>query len=171
MKTRRIVILVILVAAALGLLCIGAFLLRRSGGTVSVEKDRQVLAVIPFSQERWFGLDEQGQLVELPVSIGETGADQTASESEPSDQGTSDADAKPNPELVLKALAEEQGLTHVFTVSSQGVQMRYAACPDQICIHQGLQNRSGSSVVCLPYRLVLQVNGADDADPTDAVTN
>lgn len=39
-------------------------------------------------------------------------------------------------------------------------------CPDQICVKTGRINRPGGSVICLPHRFVLRIEGAgaDDLD-------
>ncbi len=51
-----------------------------------------------------------------------------------------------------------------------GVQVVYADCPTQDCVHTGKVTKSGQSIVCLPARIVIRLEGgAPDADAPDAV--
>lgn len=36
-----------------------------------------------------------------------------------------------------------------------------ADCPDQVCIHMGKISKTGENIVCLPHKLVIQVEGDD----------
>ena len=44
-----------------------------------------------------------------------------------------------------------------------------ADCPDQLCIRQRSIARNGESIICLPHRLVLQVESKEESE-LDAVT-
>lgn len=51
-----------------------------------------------------------------------------------------------------------------------GVQVLSADCPTQDCVHTGKVTKSGQSIVCLPARIVVRLEGgAPDADAPDAV--
>jgi hypothetical protein len=40
-----------------------------------------------------------------------------------------------------------------------------ADCPDQRCVHQGWASRTGQCIVCLPNRVMIQIEGGNaDAD-------
>lgn len=41
------------------------------------------------------------------------------------------------------------------------VWMVSADCPDALCVHMGKISKAGETIVCLPHRLVLQVEGED----------
>ncbi len=69
-------------------------------------------------------------------------------------------------------VAEYAGNGCVLRVSfaPDGVQVIYADCPTQDCVHTGKVTKSGQSIVCLPARIVIRLEGgAPDADAPDAV--
>lgn len=49
----------------------------------------------------------------------------------------------------------------------RGVRVREADCPTQDCVHTGTITRSGQSIVCLPARIIVRLEGgpADDTAP------
>lgn len=80
-------------------------------------------------------------------------------------------------EILRLALDEQQTVRipaengfNVVVVTGRGVLVSEADCPDQICVRQGEISHSGESVVCLPHRLVIRLEGAGD-DGLDAMTN
>ena len=46
---------------------------------------------------------------------------------------------------------------HVATVAK-------ASCPDQLCVHQPDIQYQGQTIVCLPNRVVISIEGGDEAD-------
>lgn len=52
---------------------------------------------------------------------------------------------------------EINGGTHIVVVSQGKVYMKEAACPDKICAEHLPISKSGQSIVCLPYELVIIV--------------
>ena len=56
-----------------------------------------------------------------------------------------------------------------MSISDGRVRMSGASCPDRLCIHQGRISRAGQSVVCLPNRVILRIDGKEKLD-YDAVT-
>ena len=63
---------------------------------------------------------------------------------------------------------ENNGYTlTVETVESDGVFgvcVCASDCPGLDCVHRGVITRSGESIVCLPARIVIRIDGADTAD-------
>lgn len=50
-------------------------------------------------------------------------------------------------------------------VAPNQIRVAQADCPDQICVHQGWISDGVTPIVCLPYRLVIQLtNGGDILD-------
>lgn len=43
--------------------------------------------------------------------------------------------------------------------------MEYADCPDQICVKHAEISKSGSSIVCLPNKVVITVHGDKNSMP------
>lgn len=66
-------------------------------------------------------------------------------------------------------IAWENGCNTV-QVHSGSVQVSEADCPDQICVRQGKISGCNESIVCLPHRLLIRLEGSSDAGP-DAITN
>lgn len=62
-------------------------------------------------------------------------------------------------------LPDYPGVT--FEVRDGAIRFLSSDCPDQICVHTGFLRTAGQFAVCLPYKLVLRVEG--DGAP-DAVT-
>lgn len=56
-------------------------------------------------------------------------------------------------ELVIQGY---QGESHV-EISGGRVRMVDSACPDKLCVRTGWISRPGSSVVCLPNRVVIEI--------------
>ncbi len=52
---------------------------------------------------------------------------------------------------------EINGGTHLVIVESGEVRVERADCPDGICMNHLPISKSGQSIVCLPYRLVITV--------------
>lgn len=44
-----------------------------------------------------------------------------------------------------------------------------ADCPDRLCVSQRAISRKGESIICLPHRLVIQIESKEESD-LDAVT-
>ena len=42
--------------------------------------------------------------------------------------------------------------------------MTSSDCPTQDCVHTGAITRGGQSIVCLPARIVIQLEGGPEAD-------
>lgn len=53
-------------------------------------------------------------------------------------------------------LDTEQGY-NVLVVTGEGIYMEEADCPDQICVHQGEIHMENETIVCLPHRIVVEI--------------
>ena len=58
--------------------------------------------------------------------------------------------------------------TNTLVIENGAAQVVEASCPDQICVNQGVVRYAGESIVCLPHKLVVTVEGgrANDVDAT-----
>lgn len=63
---------------------------------------------------------------------------------------------------------EANGGHMVVEVADGAVRVRESDCPDQVCVLTGWVREPGDLVVCVPYRVVVQVQGAADGGP-DAI--
>lgn len=51
--------------------------------------------------------------------------------------------------------------TNTLTIKDHKAYMSYATCPDKLCMKMGRIDKSGQSVVCLPNRVIIQIEGGD----------
>ncbi len=61
----------------------------------------------------------------------------------------------------------EGGCTNVIEVRPGSIGVLSADCPDQLCVHQGFTDSSLVPIVCLPNRLVIQVDAPSSSAQTD----
>lgn len=54
------------------------------------------------------------------------------------------------------------GYTLTVAFSSEGVRVLASDCPSQDCVHTGTIRRGGQSIVCLPARLTVRLEGGGD---------
>ncbi len=54
-------------------------------------------------------------------------------------------------------------------IESDGVYVKEATCPDEVCKKTGKINRQGQSIVCLPNRVIIHFEGQVESD-IDGVT-
>ena len=55
---------------------------------------------------------------------------------------------------------ESRGYTLTVTVENGAVRVSESDCPNQDCVHSGAISRAGQSVVCLPARIAVTLEGA-----------
>ena len=56
------------------------------------------------------------------------------------------------------------GYTLHVTFTAESAQVTASDCPTQDCVHTGAITRGGQSIVCLPARIVIQLEGGPAAD-------
>jgi hypothetical protein len=62
------------------------------------------------------------------------------------------------------------GYTLRVVLSPDGVRVAQADCPTQDCVHTGTITRSGQSIVCLPGRVIITLEGGGETNSlVDAV--
>lgn len=49
------------------------------------------------------------------------------------------------------------GGTNHLVVENGQIWCDEATCPDKVCVHQGKQSLDGSTIVCLPNRMIVQI--------------
>ena len=73
-------------------------------------------------------------------------------------------------EVTYGLRGEASPLDHVNTGAEAGLRVSHSDCPTQDCVRTGTITRSGQSVVCLPARFILRLEGGTpDQDAVDAV--
>lgn len=74
---------------------------------------------------------------------------------------------KLNDEKEIK-IEREDGY-NIIRVHDNGVEMIEANCPDQICVKSGFISKVGSTIVCLPHKIYVEIVG-DMEDGLDAIS-
>ena len=58
---------------------------------------------------------------------------------------------------------------NLLLISNGQVSVSDADCPDKLCVHQHSMSRNGESIICLPHKLVIQIEAKEESE-LDAVT-
>lgn len=78
-------------------------------------------------------------------------------------------------EYLLNSYAEVNiNDTNVCVIDNGSVCMKSASCPDQICVKTKAIRTVGSSIICLPNKVIVEIiapEGASDADVPDVVVH
>ena len=69
----------------------------------------------------------------------------------------------------VEKVVQANGYTLHLAMDASGVTMAESDCPTQDCVHTGSVSRSGQSIVCLPARVIIQLEGAVEGDGPDVV--
>ncbi|WP_394923084.1 NusG domain II-containing protein [uncultured Robinsoniella sp.] len=59
--------------------------------------------------------------------------------------------------------------TNTLEIKDGKADMISAECPDKLCVHQKAISKSGESIICLPYKIVVRVEGAKEASDYDSI--
>lgn len=60
-----------------------------------------------------------------------------------------------------RRIEDGTGGYNVLEVDGTRVRIREANCPDLLCVSTGWIDRPGQTIVCLPHRLVVRIEGAE----------
>lgn len=73
-------------------------------------------------------------------------------------------------EVAYGLRGEASPLDHVNAGAEAGLCVAWSDCPTQDCVRTGTITRSGQSIVCLPARIIIRLEGGTpDPDGVDAV--
>ena len=61
------------------------------------------------------------------------------------------------------------GNYNLLLISNGEASISDADCPDKLCVHQHSISRTGESIICLPHKLVIQIEAEEESE-LDAVT-
>ena len=62
----------------------------------------------------------------------------------------------------------EIGDTNICEIRDGEVKMIHAECPDQICVHSAPISKYGGTIVCLPNKIILSIEDAQENRNSDA---
>lgn len=68
-------------------------------------------------------------------------------------------------------IQDSEGNENLVVIENKTVRVEEANCPDRLCVRQGRISRSGESIICLPHRVVVAVEGREGKRETDAVVH
>ena len=54
--------------------------------------------------------------------------------------------------------------SNILVIENGYAYMKYATCPDKICIKQGKINKKGQTITCLPGKITVSIDSDDDVD-------
>lgn len=63
---------------------------------------------------------------------------------------------------------------NILKVYDYGIEMIEADCPDEVCLSFGFVDKKNQSIVCLPHKVLVEVegtSGGESQDEVDAVVN
>ncbi|MNP24268.1 hypothetical protein D3C76_1170180 [compost metagenome] len=68
-------------------------------------------------------------------------------------------------------IKSERG-TNVVKVHDYGVEMYDTDCPDKLCLTFGFIDQPKESIICLPHRVMVEINGVENVgDEPDVIVN
>lgn len=69
-------------------------------------------------------------------------------------------------------LRDEEGNENLLVIEEESVWIEEANCPDGLCVRQGHISHSGDSIICLPHKLVVTIEGTEkNTSGPDAMVN
>lgn len=64
---------------------------------------------------------------------------------------------------ITKKIQTEKG-TNMLVIKGGTAYITEADCPDELCVRMGKISRTGENIVCLPHKLVIQIEGDAGTD-------
>ncbi len=52
---------------------------------------------------------------------------------------------------------------NILIIENGRARMKEAGCPDKLCVKQGEISKSGESIICLPNRIIVSVEGGEES--------
>lgn len=70
----------------------------------------------------------------------------------------------------IEIFDDDGNVMNILMIKNGQADMIEATCPDKLCVHQKAIQNSNESIVCLPHRVVVNIE-ADSKDSLDAIAN
>ena len=64
---------------------------------------------------------------------------------------------------------DEDGDTNLLEIEGDRIRIKEADCGDQICVRRGWASKNGETIVCLPHKLVIEIQAADGSETDDLI--
>ena len=59
-------------------------------------------------------------------------------------------------------IADESG-TNLLVIAGGQADITEADCPDELCVHQPMISKSGQTLICLPHKLIVSIEGGEES--------
>lgn len=59
---------------------------------------------------------------------------------------------------------DDRGRKNVMAIRGGQVSMEEADCPDKLCVKHKPIDRNGESIICLPHKLVIRIEGGEEEE-------
>jgi hypothetical protein len=64
---------------------------------------------------------------------------------------------------------DADGDYNLIEVKDDQIRIKEANCGDQVCVRRGWAKENGETIVCLPHKLVIEVQGSQGGDSDDLI--
>lgn len=151
--TRADVILLLFCLLAAAVFAAGYAAGRREGGTLRITCDGEVIAQSSLRklERREDAVSGKARYCLLLYN----------------EEGVSCVWYEVRPDLV--STVPKESSYNLLVVSETGVSMEAADCPDQICVHHIPIQGGGESIICLPHKLVVEIQGETETETLDGM--
>lgn len=61
-------------------------------------------------------------------------------------------------------IVSDDGHVNTLVISGGAANIVSADCPDKLCVHQHEISKAGESIICLPHKLVVRIEGTGEVD-------
>ena len=152
-KKADIILFVVLVV--LGIACtVGLAVTRTSGSTVVIERNGELYATYSLNENRT-----------IEISADATGSDSNSSNSTVSPQSNS------LPDSVSSSDSDTQKeVCNTVVIKDGTVYMESASCHNQVCVKHSAISLTGESIICLPNKIIVRIEGSKSGGGYDAIT-
>ncbi len=58
-------------------------------------------------------------------------------------------------------ITQPDGDSNTIEVRDNRIRIKAATCPDQVCVRSGFLSKPGKTIVCLPHKVVIEVQSID----------
>ena len=73
-------------------------------------------------------------------------------------------------EIEIGTEQDGKNVHNTLRIQNGSADMIHADCPDQLCVNQRAISKVGETIVCLPHKIVVEVEGENKSD-FDAIAN
>ncbi|HCE12668.1 MAG TPA: hypothetical protein DEQ24_07980 [Enterococcus sp.] len=64
---------------------------------------------------------------------------------------------------------DEDGDYNLLEIDGDRIRIKEANCGDQICVRRGWASKNGETIVCLPHKMVIEIQASDGSENDDLI--